>query len=421
MATGKHHRPLRKLTAKGLRTRNELLGCASQAFEEYGYFATSVSEIGRRCGVSQGTFYQYFSNKEEIFRELVDRVLADFWQKVNQNQGDSQDFYSRLNAGVGVLLEHCSQHQALHRILNEFELIDILTIGYYESMARYFRDFFRQAANQGHLRHLDPNVVAYSLIGMAIFHYMDWGPDSDRYNQAELTQMTADLLLGGIASDTPWEIPSRLGVSAFPETLGAPFAWADDDTQANPTRNSIFQAAEQVIGKNGYHGASIAEITRRAGVAQGTFYVHFNSKQDLMQGVVRHLSRELRHNLRQATERVNDRRLQEQEGIVAFFRFLENHSQIYRVVAECETIGRETGLWYYRKLAVGYQDTLAQGVSQGELRPFPPAFLARSLMGLNHMIGLKWLVWNSAPGAKVSEQTIEDTIFLVLFGLSSNA
>lgn len=99
--------------------------------------------------MSQGTFYQYFSNKEEIFRELVDRVLADFWQKVNQNQGDSQDFYSRLNAGVGVLLEHCSQHQALHRILNEFELIDILTIGYYESMARYFRDFFRQAANQG--------------------------------------------------------------------------------------------------------------------------------------------------------------------------------------------------------------------------------------------------------------------------------
>ncbi len=421
MAGNKNQRPLRKLTSKGLRTRNELLECARQAFEEYGYFATSVSEIGRRCQVSQGTFYQYFSNKEQIFRELIDAVLADFWQKMHEHTAASQDFPARLRASVDVLLAHCARNQATHRILNEFELIDTITIGYYESIARYFRDFFRRAANEGHLRHLDPNVVAYSLIGMAIFHFMDWGPGAERYNQEQLADMTVELLLGGIASPKPWKAPAHLAVSAFPETLGTPFVWEDGDAPANRTRSSIFQAAEQVIGQYGYHGASIAEITRRAGVAQGTFYIHFDSKQELMQGVVRYLSRALRHNLRQATERVSDRRQQEQEGIVAFFRFLEHHSQIYRVVAECETIGRETGLWYYRKLAAGYQDTLAQGAAQGELRPLPPAFMARGLMGLNHMIGLKWLVWNTAPGAKVPEQTIEDAIYLVLFGLGADA
>lgn len=421
MAAGKHQRPLRKLTAKGLRTRKELLEAARQSFEENGYFATSVSEIGRRCRVSQGTFYQYFSNKEEIVREMVDAVLADFWQKVHEQSDASPDFASRLLAGVRVLLAHCAQNRAIHRMLNEFELIDIITIGYYESMARYFRGFFRQAANEGDIRHLDPNVVAYSLLGMAIFQEMDWGPDAESYDQEELARLTVDLLLGGVASAQPWEPPGRLARSAFPETLGAPFVWEEDDAPTNRTRSAIFQAAEQVIGQYGYHGASIAEITRRAGVAQGTFYVHFNSKQDLMQGVVRYLSRELRRNLRQATERVGDRRQQEQEGIVAFFRFLENHSQIYRVVAECETIGREIGLWYYRKLATGYQETLAQGMQNQELRPIPTAFLARGLMGLNHMIGLKWLVWNSAPGASVPEQAIEDTIFLILFGLAPNA
>ena len=421
MGASKHNRPLRKMTAKGLRTRNELLQCAREAFEEYGYFATSVSEVGRRCGVSQGTFYQYFSNKEQIFRELVDAVLAEFWQQVHARANPAADFRQRLLAGLAVLFQHCAQHQAIHRILNEFELIDIITIGYFESIARYFRDFFRQAANGGHIRHLDPNVVSYSLIGMAIFHNMDWGPDAPEYSRDELCQMTMELILGGIAAPSAWEAPAHLADSAYPDPLGTPFQWEEGDTPGNRTRAAIFQAAEQVIGQFGYHGASISEITKRAGVAQGTFYIHFPSKQDLMQGVVRYLSRELRRNLRQATDRVDDRRLKEQEGIVAFFRFLEHHSQIYRVVAECETIGRETGLWYYRKLAAGYQDTLGMGIENKQLRPLPPAFLARSLMGLNHMIGLKWLVWNSAPGASVPKQTIEDTIYLVLYGLDPDA
>ena len=45
------------------------------------------------------------------------------------------------------------------------------------------------------------------------------------------------------------------------------------------TRNKLLDAAEQVFGEQGYEKASIVEITRTAGVAQGTFYVYFESKK----------------------------------------------------------------------------------------------------------------------------------------------
>ena len=44
------------------------------------------------------------------------------------------------------------------------------------------------------------------------------------------------------------------------------------------TRQALLDAAEEVFGEYSYDRASIAEITRRAGVAQGTFYVYFPDK-----------------------------------------------------------------------------------------------------------------------------------------------
>ena len=71
------------LTPKGARTRQGLLQAARQVFGEHGYSGASVSQISRECGLGQGTFYQYFRNKDQIFREVVDAALSDFWSQAN--------------------------------------------------------------------------------------------------------------------------------------------------------------------------------------------------------------------------------------------------------------------------------------------------------------------------------------------------
>ncbi len=54
---------------------------------------------------------------------------------------------------------------------------------------------------------------------------------------------------------------------------------APPTAKGRATRQAILEAAEEVFGELSYDRASIAEITRRAGVAQGTFYVYFADKK----------------------------------------------------------------------------------------------------------------------------------------------
>src|ERR1700741_727023 len=48
------------------------------------------------------------------------------------------------------------------------------------------------------------------------------------------------------------------------------------------TKRKIFDAATKIVGKYGYAEASVARITEEAGVAQGTFYNHFENRQELL-------------------------------------------------------------------------------------------------------------------------------------------
>ena len=44
-------------------------------------------------------------------------------------------------------------------------------------------------------------------------------------------------------------------------------------------RNQLLKAARKVFRDNGFEGATIADIVREAGVAQGTFYIYYSSKR----------------------------------------------------------------------------------------------------------------------------------------------
>jgi AcrR family transcriptional regulator len=65
-------------TARGLRTREKLVHAARLAFESKGYLEANVHDIASRAKVAYGTFYTYFSSKEEIFEEVVQDLVRDF-------------------------------------------------------------------------------------------------------------------------------------------------------------------------------------------------------------------------------------------------------------------------------------------------------------------------------------------------------
>ncbi len=159
------------------------------------------------------------------------------------------------------------------------------------------------------------------------------------------------------------------------------------------TRERLLRAAEEVFSIHGYHAASITDITRLAGVAQGTFYLYYDSKLTVFQAVVRGISHELRRTTSEAISGVSDRREAERRGIEAFFRFLRERKNIYRVLREAEFVDPELFQWYYGHMAEGYERRLREAQGLGQVRQVEPEVLAWCIMGLAHMLGLRYVVW----------------------------
>src|SRR5689334_13587777 len=59
------------------------------------------------------------------------------------------------------------------------------------------------------------------------------------------------------------------------------------EERAKETRRRIFAAAAELFAQKGYHATTVSEIVERAGVAKGTFFVHFATKDAVVTELVR--------------------------------------------------------------------------------------------------------------------------------------
>src|ERR1700722_9863900 len=65
----------RELRAQGRGTVRKLLEAGMIEFEERGFGGVRVDDVVKRAGISHGTFYLYFANKEDLFKALLKAAL----------------------------------------------------------------------------------------------------------------------------------------------------------------------------------------------------------------------------------------------------------------------------------------------------------------------------------------------------------
>lgn len=162
------------------------------------------------------------------------------------------------------------------------------------------------------------------------------------------------------------------------------------------TRAKLLDAAEHVFATVGYPDASIVKITEEAGVALGTFYVHYAGKKEIFDEVVLNLSHRVRQAMSEASGRAGTRLEAEREGFRAFFRFTAEHPALYRIIRQAEFVSPEAMRAHYARIVDGYAAGLAEARARGDIRPVDPTVAAWALMGAGELIGMRWILWEGA-------------------------
>ena len=157
------------------------------------------------------------------------------------------------------------------------------------------------------------------------------------------------------------------------------------------TQRAVLDAAAAEFGDKGFHDSSIVSITARAGVALGTFYTYFDSKDALFRALVSDISDQVRASVKdQLTHPAVGTLERERDAFVAFLAFARAHKELYRIIDEAEFVANDEWRAHYENAAQRILDRLRDGEARGDLAgPIDEAH-AWAIMGMNVFLGLRY-------------------------------
>ncbi|MFN7175790.1 MAG: TetR/AcrR family transcriptional regulator [Thermaurantiacus sp.] len=159
------------------------------------------------------------------------------------------------------------------------------------------------------------------------------------------------------------------------------------------TRRALLDAAAQEFGAHGFHATGISDITRGAGVALGSFYTYFPSKEEIFRAVVSDLSAQVRDHVAPAVRAAPDGLAAERAALQSFLAFVREKQLIYRIIDEAEFVAPDSYREHYASTVERITQRLQAAAERGEVRPDVGELEAWALVGMNVFLGLRYGVW----------------------------
>ncbi|UNO42569.1 TetR/AcrR family transcriptional regulator [Streptomyces sp. MST-110588] len=171
-------------------------------------------------------------------------------------------------------------------------------------------------------------------------------------------------------------------------------------TRRQATRRKLFDAAVTLIAEQGFSSTTVDEIADRAGVAKGTVYYNFASKNELFEELLRHGIELLAASLQQAADEAAERGGTRVDALDAMIRagleFISRYPSLTQLyVAELWRTNRawQSTLMVVRERAIAVvEGVLREAVAEGELsQEIDIPLTASALFGMVLVAALDWL------------------------------
>jgi AcrR family transcriptional regulator len=205
--------------ARARRTRAALLQAAERELSEHGHAATTAQSIARRAGVATGSFYQYFTDKDAVLRDLAAERLHALERRLlglapaGSDPSSAQPRPAVLRI-VDTVLEYHREDRGLHTVLTERRHADVeLDRLTHASERRLVQHLVRTLRGLGLRGDLEARAfVLYGLIeGCVHAHVLTTPMLSDaRFRQALCSAVLAVASADGPSAKNRNRRPSRM-------------------------------------------------------------------------------------------------------------------------------------------------------------------------------------------------------------------
>lgn len=172
-------------------------------FEEKGFSETSIQDIVEALGVTKGTFYYYFTSKEQLLMDIhlgyIDDLL-DHQEKIRQKQISNREKLTQL---IALLITDIADHGPSGKVffremrhLCEDNALEVK--GKRENFRKNLEKIITDGIAQKEFRQgLEPDIIAFAILGVANWSYQ-WFNPAGGISAEQLADIYSDLIFNGI-------------------------------------------------------------------------------------------------------------------------------------------------------------------------------------------------------------------------------
>ena len=176
-------------------------------------------------------------------------------------------------------------------------------------------------------------------------------------------------------------------------------------------RAAILDAAMEVFARRGFHGSSIDEIAKAAGISKALIYEHFPSKKDLHNSLLEHQVDELLERLDASADTGDAGDLRMRAGVEAFLGFVEERREAWRMLFRdsadpdlAETFDR---VQLRATAAIADLIALDPGASAAPEASFNIEMLAQQLSGSVQSLANWWYAHQDVPREELVSRVMD--------------
>jgi AcrR family transcriptional regulator len=189
---------------RGHNVKEKITAQSIRLFEKKGFTETSIQDVVDSLGVTKGTFYYYFSSKEELLMDIhlgyIDGLLYNQEQILNDA---SKSYKEKLSANVYMLITNITTQGAAAKIF--FREMNNLSSEHIELIVQK-RDQFRlnieglirDGVEKGEFRQeLNVPIITMGILGITNWSYQWFNPNG-RSTDREVAEIFVEMILKGI-------------------------------------------------------------------------------------------------------------------------------------------------------------------------------------------------------------------------------
>ena len=179
--------------------RAAILEAAKEAFGELGYGATTVRDIVRGTDLASGTFYNYFPDKESVFRELVDEIGGEARARVRAARKAATSLERFVEDGYRAYFEYIVEDQSNFAFVSRNSGTIRFLFGEHAIPAgvEELAEDLRTAIAHGQIPDLDVDYCSHVMIGVGM-ELAQRLVERDPPDVEGATGFATELFLGGL-------------------------------------------------------------------------------------------------------------------------------------------------------------------------------------------------------------------------------